>query len=94
MMRKFLFAGAFACALAAHAAAQPQPSPPTNPECPPGTSAPKPGEPLGERLGQSKGVICPPDVDPGIKVPTPESGSKMPVIPPPATEGGKKAEPK
>jgi hypothetical protein len=32
-------------------------------------------------------VICPPNVDPGIKVPAPETG-KMPVIPPPGSPGG------
>jgi hypothetical protein len=43
------------------------------------------GKPLGEKLSQSNGVICPPDrVDPQIHAPTPEQG-KMPVIPPPGT---------
>ena len=42
---------------------------------------------LGERLGQSNGVICPPEVDPGMKAPTPEAG-KTPVIPPPGSPGG------
>ena len=37
-------------------------------------------------------MICPPDVDPGMKIPAPEIGSKMPVIPPP--DGGRKIEPK
>jgi hypothetical protein len=96
-MQKSLLAGAFVCALAAlPAAAQKQTLPPVNPECPPeAQTAPKPGEPLGDRLAQSKGVICPPDVDPAMKVPPPESGSKMPVIPPPGTPGGdRKSEPK
>ena len=95
-MRKFLLAGVFVCALAAApAAAQKQSLPPVNPECPPGAQAPKPGEPLSDRLAQSKGVICPPDVDPAMKVPPPESGSKMPVLPPPGTPGGeRKPEPK
>ena len=35
----------------------------------------------------SDGVMCPPNVDPGIKAPTPEVG-KMPVIPPPGSPGG------
>jgi hypothetical protein len=50
---------------------------------------------LGERLAQSKGVICPPDVDPAMKVPPPETGSKMPVIPPSGAPGGdQKIQPK
>jgi hypothetical protein len=44
-------------------------------------------EPLGERLNKSNGVICPPDVDPAMKAPTPDAG-KTPVIPPPGTPGG------
>jgi hypothetical protein len=92
-IRKCLVAG-LACALALPALAQTQTAPPANPDCPPAGAVPKPGEPLSKQLGESKGVICPPDVDPGIKVPPPESGAKMPVIPPPATEGGKKADPK
>jgi hypothetical protein len=39
------------------------------------------------QLDQGGGVICPPNVDPGIKAPTPETG-KMPVIPPPGSPGG------
>ncbi len=42
---------------------------------------------LSDKLDQGGGVICPPDVDPGIKTPAPETG-KMPVIPPPGTPGG------
>ena len=36
---------------------------------------------------RSDGVLCPPNVDPDIKAPTP-GGGKMPVIPPPGTPGG------
>jgi hypothetical protein len=42
---------------------------------------------LSERLDQTKGVICPPDVDPAIRAPTPNAG-KTPVIPPPGSPGG------
>lgn len=42
---------------------------------------------LSEKLDQSGGVICPPDVDPGMNAPAPETG-KMPVIPPPGSPGG------
>ena len=42
---------------------------------------------LSEKLDQGSGVICPPDVDPAIKAPTPDAG-KTPVIPPPGSPGG------
>ena len=42
---------------------------------------------LSNKLSQSNGVICPPDVDQGLKAPTPNTG-KMPVIPPPGSPGG------
>ena len=42
---------------------------------------------LSEQLDQGGGVICPPDVDPGMKAPAPDTG-KMPVIPPPGSPGG------
>jgi hypothetical protein len=45
-----------------------------------------PSKTLSDRLDQGGGVICPPDVDPGIKAPAPETG-KMPVIPPPGSPG-------
>ena len=45
------------------------------------------GQSLSDKLNQSNGVICPPNVDPGIKAPTPQAG-KTPVIPPPGSPGG------
>jgi hypothetical protein len=42
---------------------------------------------LSDKLDQGAGVICPPNVDPGMKAPAPETG-KMPVIPPPGSPGG------
>jgi hypothetical protein len=42
---------------------------------------------LSDKLDQGGGVICPPDVDPGMRAPAPETG-KMPVIPPPGSPGG------
>jgi hypothetical protein len=42
---------------------------------------------LSNRLGETNGVICPPNVDPGIKAQAPDTG-KMPVIPPPGSPGG------
>lgn len=46
-------------------------------------------EPLGKKLDRTNGVIHPPKgIDPGLTVPPPQSGSTMPVIPPPGTQGG------
>jgi hypothetical protein len=45
------------------------------------------GANLSDKLAQSDGVLCPPNVDPEIKAPTPDAG-KMPVIPPPGSPGG------
>jgi hypothetical protein len=42
---------------------------------------------LSDKLEQTDGVLCPPDVDPDIKAPTPQAG-RMPVIPPPGSPGG------
>jgi hypothetical protein len=42
---------------------------------------------LSEKLDQTNGVVCTPDIDPGIKAPTPHTG-KTPVIPPPGSPGG------
>ena len=39
---------------------------------------------LSEKLDQTAGVICPPDIDPAIKAPTPNAGN-TPVIPPPGS---------
>jgi hypothetical protein len=52
----------------------------------PGTER-RPGEELSDKLARSEGVICPPDVDPKIRAPTPEGG-RTPVIPPPGGPGG------
>jgi hypothetical protein len=42
---------------------------------------------LSEKLEQTEGVLCPPNVDPEIKIPAPGSG-RTPVIPPPGSPGG------
>ena len=42
---------------------------------------------LSKRLERTAGVICPPEVDPDIKAPTPQGGN-MPIIPPPGSPGG------
>ena len=57
----------------------------------PGEQAPRvpnqTGETLSEKLARSEGVLCPPELDPAIRVPTPEAG-RTPVIPPPGGPGG------
>jgi hypothetical protein len=45
-------------------------------------------EPLSDKLARTDGVICPPNVDPEIKAPTPDTGNRMPVVPPPGGPGG------
>ncbi|HUD85171.1 MAG TPA: hypothetical protein VMR17_01905 [Xanthobacteraceae bacterium] len=42
---------------------------------------------LGEKLNQTNGVICPPEVDPAMRAPTPK-GVDPSVIPPAGTPGG------
>jgi hypothetical protein len=64
-------------------AEQKTPSAEQKPRSEPGDSS----KTLSDKLAQGGGVICPPNVDPGIKVPAPETG-KMPVIPPPGSPGG------
>ncbi len=40
-----------------------------------------------QKSGQTAGVMCPPDVDPAMKAPTPQTGDTS-VIAPPGTPGG------
>ena len=54
-----------------------------NPSAPGATT----GESLSEKLARTDGVICPPNVDPDIRLPTPDAG-RTPVIPPPGSPGG------
>jgi hypothetical protein len=74
------------------------PAPNQNAACAPsntrGTPAPdgvttgQAGEPLGDKLAKSGGVLCPPSTaDSEIHAPTPEGGN-TPVIPPPGSPGG------
>ena len=75
---------ALAVTLAALGAACAQTPSPTQKSCSePGDSS----KTLSDKLNQGGGVICPPDVDPGMKTPAPDTG-KMPVIPPPGSPGG------
>jgi hypothetical protein len=78
--RLFIFALVLAAACPALAQS---PRTDQKPCAPPGDSS----KTLSEKLDQGAGVICPPDVDPGMKAPAPETG-KMPVIPPPGSPGG------
>ena len=65
--------------------------------CAPGERLPAPregsaattgtGENLSDKLARTDGVICPPNVDPEIRLPTPDAG-RTPVIPPPGSPGG------
>ena len=55
---------------------------------PDGITTGRAGEPLGEKLAKTNGVLCPPaNVDPEIRAPTPDVGT-TPVIPPPGSPGG------
>jgi hypothetical protein len=68
-----------ACAPSSHASGTPAPD---------GVTTGQSGEPLGDKLAKSGGVLCPPSTaDSGIHAPTPEGGT-MPVIPPPGSPGG------
>ena len=69
--------------LAATSAASAQPAAPGGPGC----SQPDNSQNLSDKLAQSGGVICPQNVDPAIKAPTPPTGDK-PVIAPPGGPGG------
>ena len=88
---------------------RPEPAPQTAPDnpsaAPPEKIAPpadaressgSAGEPLGDRLSRSQGVIKPPTgVDPGMATPAPDPGPRsMPVIPPPGTGPGDPVTPK
>jgi hypothetical protein len=75
------------------AAAQPAPQAPAAPDrnCPPETRRNTPGADTGaslsDKLAESRGVICPPSVDPGMTQ-TPPAGGAIRVVPPPGSPGG------
>jgi hypothetical protein len=46
-----------------------------------------------QKSGQAAGVMCPPDVDPAMKAPTPSTGDSS-VIPPPGSTGNSNIQPK
>jgi hypothetical protein len=65
-----------------------KPVPPRGTVVPEGTTTGQAGEPLGDKLAKSNGVLCPPTgVDPAMRAPTPDTGN-TPVIPPPGSPGG------
>jgi len=65
-----------------------KPVPPRGTVAPDGTTTGQSGEPLGDKLARSDGVLCPPPgIDPEIRAPTPSAGN-TPVIPPPGSPGG------
>jgi hypothetical protein len=98
-MPRMLLTCVIFCLAAAPLSAQERPAAPTtdpNACAPvqrlqPGEQTPRvpnqPGETLSDRLARSDGVLCPPETDPAVRVPTPEAG-RTPVIPPPGTPGG------
>jgi hypothetical protein len=45
-------------------------------------------ENLSDKLARTEGVICPPEIGKDMRLPTPEGGGQMPVIPPPGSPGG------
>ena len=83
----------FGSALYAQSATTPAPSPRAG--CSPATNlGPRPNDTtsdptLGERLAESKAVICPPSgLDPGVSVAPKLGEGRTPVIPPPGTPRG------
>ena len=76
----------------------PQPSSPVNPTvpvAPPNAASPPPEKivlpdgDLNTNLSKRRGIITPPNVDPGMTVSPPRAGADtMPVIPPPGSRGG------
>lgn len=57
--------------------------------CPPGIDKQRPrSDNPSDRLADSKGVICPPAVDPDIRVKPPSDDGTLKVVPAPGTPGG------
>jgi len=95
MLRRFLAVLALTAAATGAMAQQTQTPADAPKECPPGTSANAPGlnsssnskGTLSDQLAASKGIICPPSVDPHMQQKPPEGGA-MKVVPPPGSPGG------
>jgi hypothetical protein len=85
MAKSSLAALAIALAMGSAALAQTSGQAPAGPKgCTPQERANKA---LTQDAGHANGVICPPDIDPAMKAPTPKTGDKA-VIPPPGSPGG------
>jgi hypothetical protein len=99
-----IFAGCLFGVASCAAIAQAPPSPATPPQqtapaapssqadcartSPDGATVGRSGKPLGDKLAESEGVLCPPaGIDPEIRAPTPDTRDK-PAIPPPGSPGG------
>jgi hypothetical protein len=54
----------------------------------------KSGQTLSQQLNRTQGVICPPDVDPAMKQPAPQTGDRPNVSPPGMPGGGQGVQPK
>lgn len=89
-MRVCLVASAIVVGSAVPAVCQSSHSTPQG--CTPGKSD-SPNQNLSGKLSQSNGVLCPPNVDPGMTAPTPNKGN-MPVIPPPGSSPNQNVQPK
>ena len=89
MHRINLVAAAVVLAFGAAAAVADEPSREGTPAEPRTPTVPPASGTLSTDLNRSGGVIKPPaGVDPEIKQTPPQTGAKMPVIPPPGTPGG------
>jgi hypothetical protein len=91
-MRTILALLALAASLAvANAEQAPPPQGPPDRNYTPETRRNAPGANTGtnlsDKLADSRGVICPPGVDPGMSQPPPAGGA-MKVVPPPGSPGG------
>jgi hypothetical protein len=93
MPRPILFALALLSAVTAASAQTPPAAQPPK-DCPPGVGANALGlsnddskGTLSDKLASSKGIICPPSIDPHMQQRPPEGGA-MKVIPPPGSPGG------
>ena len=65
------------------------PVPPPNAASTPPEKVAPPDSDLSTNLSKRKGIITPPNVDPGMAVSPPHTGpDMMPVIPPPGSPGG------
>jgi hypothetical protein len=89
-MKAFLAAAALISLMNAAYAQNREPVPQQTPDkdCIPADSRPheQSGQPLSDKLSESKGVLCPPpSMDSEMKMKPPDTGGNMPVIKPPSS---------